>query len=94
MPNDKDRLITRFSTKENDFLRLKRIKLSAHDFSLIRIIGQGAFGQVKLVQKNDSGKVYAMKSMKKTDMFKQNQLAHVKAERDILAASSKTNWVV
>lgn len=30
--------------------------------------------QVRLVQKNDSGKIYAMKSLKKAEMFKKDQV--------------------
>jgi serine/threonine protein kinase len=35
-----------------------------------------------------------MKSLRKSEMIKRDQLAHVKAERDILAESTKTPWVV
>ncbi|KAA8567367.1 hypothetical protein EYC84_010392 [Monilinia fructicola] len=59
----------------------------------LKIIGKGAFGEVKLVQKKQDGKVYAMKSLIKTEMFKKDQLAHVRAERDILAESDSP-WVV
>lgn len=54
----------------------------------------GAFGEVRLVQKKDTGKVYAMKSLKKQDMIKKQQMAHVRAERDILAESCSTPWVI
>jgi len=35
-----------------------------------------------------------MKSLKKSDMMKKEQLAHVKAERDLLAESVNSEWVV
>ena len=35
-----------------------------------------------------------MKSLRKSEMIKRDQLAHVKAERDVLAESTKTPWVV
>jgi protein-serine/threonine kinase len=35
-----------------------------------------------------------MKSLKKADMMKKEQLAHVKAERDLMAESSSSPWVV
>jgi protein-serine/threonine kinase len=57
------------------------------------VIGKGAFGEVRLVQKTDTGKIFAMKTLKKDEMLKKDQLAHVRAERDILAAS-KSHWVV
>jgi protein-serine/threonine kinase len=49
---------------------------------------------VRLVQKKDTGRIFAMKSLKKADMMKKEQLAHVKAERDLMAESSSSPWVV
>ena len=49
--------------------------------------------QVRLVQKIDTGHVYAMKILRKTDMVAKEQLAHVRAERDILVEADHT-WVV
>ena len=40
--------------------------------------------QVRLVQKRDTGHVYAMKILRKEDMLVREQVAHVRAERDIL----------
>lgn len=45
------------------------------------------------MQKNDNGKIYAMKVLKKSEMVKKDQLAHVKAERDILV-DAESPWVV
>lgn len=59
----------------------------------MKVIGKGAFGEVRLVQKKDTGKIYAMKTLLKSEMYKKDQLAHVKAERDVLAGSDSP-WVV
>ncbi|RKP02442.1 hypothetical protein CXG81DRAFT_10753 [Caulochytrium protostelioides] len=80
--------------RESEFLRLRRVRMSASDFTSIKVIGRGAFGEVRLVQKVNTGKIYAMKIMRKRDMVERDQLAHVKAERDILAESARTPWVV
>ncbi|KAK4671822.1 Serine/threonine-protein kinase [Podospora pseudoanserina] len=79
--------------KEGQYLRFLRTKDKPENYNTIKIIGKGAFGEVKLVQKKSDGKVYAMKSLIKTEMFKKDQLAHVRAERDILAESDSP-WVV
>ena len=42
--------------------------------------------QVRLVQKIDTGHVYAMKVLRKSDMLAKEQVAHVRAERDILVS--------
>lgn len=34
--------------KETDFLRLKRTRLTASDFTSLKVIGRGAFGEVSL----------------------------------------------
>jgi len=79
--------------KETEFLRLKRSKLDVHDFDPLKVIGRGAFGEVRLVQKKDTGHVYAMKILRKADMLEKEQIAHVRAERDVLVEADH-QWVV
>jgi len=73
--------------------RLQRKKLSIADFQKISVIGRGAFGEVRVCRKKDDGLVFAMKIMKKEEMLKKNQVAHIRAERDVLALSD-CPWVV
>ena len=79
--------------KETEFLRLRRSRLGKNDFKSLKVIGRGAFGEVRLVQKLDTGHVYAMKILRKTDMVQREQIAHAKAERDILVEADNP-WVV
>merc|ERR1719348_2022006 len=81
------------AAKESEYLRLKRARLDAEDFEPLKVIGKGAFGEVRLVQKVDTGHVYAMKVLRKEDMVEKEQVAHVRAERDILVEVDHT-WVV
>jgi len=81
------------AVKETEFLRLRRSRLGVDDFDPIKVIGRGAFGEVRLVQKIDTGHVYAMKILRKSDMVMKEQLAHVRAERDILVEADH-QWVV
>ncbi|KAM9906739.1 hypothetical protein OXX79_001367 [Metschnikowia pulcherrima] len=89
----KNRQLQNLGKKESQFLRLRRTRLSLEDFITVKVIGKGAFGEVRLVQKRDTGKIYAMKTLLKAEMYKKDQLAHVKAERDVLAGSDSP-WVV
>ncbi|RKP11829.1 Serine/threonine-protein kinase CBK1 [Piptocephalis cylindrospora] len=89
----KHRQLQNHGRKESKFLRLRRTKLGLDDFQTVKVIGKGAFGEVRLVQKRDTGKIYAMKTLRKAEMFKKDQLAHVRAERDVLAESDSP-WVV
>ncbi|KAH0618788.1 hypothetical protein JD844_018264, partial [Phrynosoma platyrhinos] len=59
--------------KETEFLRLKRTRLGLEDFESLKVIGRGAFGEVRLVQKKDTGHVYAMKILRKADMLEKEQ---------------------
>ncbi|KAH9482652.1 Serine/threonine-protein kinase [Psilocybe cubensis] len=94
MPEErKNRQLQQLGKKESTFLRMKRTKLGLDDFRTVKVIGKGAFGEVRLVQKADTGKIYAMKLLKKDEMLKKDQLAHVRAERDVLAESNSP-WVV
>lgn len=92
-PARKEQLWSTAGRKEGQYLRFLRTKDKPENYSTVKIIGKGAFGEVKLVQKKGDGKVYAMKSLIKTEMFKKDQLAHVRSERDILAESDSP-WVV
>ena len=40
----------------------------------LQVIGKGAFGEVRLVQKIDTGHVYAMKILRKADMVEKEQV--------------------
>ena len=89
----KNRQLASLGKKESQFLRLRRTRLSLEDFQTVKVIGKGAFGEVRLVQKKDTGKIYAMKTLLKSEMYKKDQLAHVKAERDVLAQIDSP-WIV
>ena len=72
---------------------MKRCKLSVKDFIPLKVIGKGAFGEVRLVQKADTGHVFAMKGLRKADIVAKDQVGHVKAERDLLVVADP-QWVV
>lgn len=57
------------------FLRLRRTKIGLEDFRTVKVIGKGAFGEVRLCQKVDTGKIYAMKTLLKSEMFKKDQVS-------------------
>ena len=69
------------------------MKVNVRHFEPYKIIGRGAFGEVRVCKKKDTDDIVAIKKMKKTEMIMKNQVNHVKAERDILA-SSKNEWIV
>lgn len=95
IPEGKKRLeADNTAKKESNFLRFIRTRETVSNFSTLKIIGKGAFGEVRLVQRKTDAKIYALKSLIKSEMFKKDQLAHVRAERDILADSKDNPWLV
>ena len=79
--------------KEGENLRKKRQKLSIFDFEPIKIIGQGAFGEVRVCKYIPTNDIIAIKKMKKDEMHKKNQILHVRAEREVLS-QAKNEWIV
>lgn len=129
----------RWRQAESDNLRLaralssksgKRGKRPTDHYEVVRVLGKGSFGVVRLVRekphrlmlqsptdergpmnevelaeeirhRNQYGglsmaqrQVYAMKVIRKSDMLRNSQEGHIRAERDFLIASSHSRWVV
>lgn len=68
-------------------------KLTPFDFEDITVIGRGAFAEVRVVRKLDTGKIYAMKIMSKAEMVKKKQVDHIRAERDFFTIVDSP-WIV
>ena len=79
--------------KEGENLRKKRKKISIFDFEPLKIIGKGAFGEVRVCRYIPNDSIVAIKKMKKEEMHKKNQVLHVRAERDVLS-EAKNEWIV
>ncbi|KAF0734256.1 AGC protein kinase, variant [Aphanomyces euteiches] len=61
--------------------------MSVTDFDLLSVVGKGAYGKVFLAKKKagrNAGRVYAMKVLRKDDVFKKKQVEHTKSEQRIL----------
>ena len=128
-----------WAVRESDHLRQNRVLESKTNqmtgssgfdiagYQLVRILGKGSFGIVRLVREKDDARhmvewklassnvwrstfetqsiisreaqkakreVYAMKVIRKSDMLRNSQEGHLRAERDFLVASEKSRWVV
>ena len=49
-------------------------KLTINDFTFLKVVGKGSFGKVMQVRKNDDGKIYALKVLKKKELVKRKQV--------------------
>jgi len=108
--------------------RTKGVHISNYD--VVRVLGKGSFGVVRLVREKSEGldstghstssdsdrvsnvdgigdadipdisgqprqkQVFAMKVIRKSDMLRNSQEGHLRAERDFLVASENSRWVV
>lgn len=54
------------------------------EFEFLSVIGKGSFAKVTLVKEKETGRLYALKSMKKKYIEKKNQVKRIMTERDIL----------
>ncbi|EIN12732.1 Pkinase-domain-containing protein [Punctularia strigosozonata HHB-11173 SS5] len=59
--------------------------ISIDDFELITVIGKGSFGKVMQVRKRDTGRIYALKTIRKAHIVDRNEITHTLAERLVLA---------
>ena len=59
--------------------------ISMDDFELMKVLGKGSFGKVMQVRKKDTGRVYAMKIIKKSHIVQTDEVEHTLAERQVLA---------
>ncbi|CAF1345811.1 unnamed protein product [Didymodactylos carnosus] len=83
-----------FYTKYNVSTRdIKEKRVNLDDFSMLKVIGRGAFGEVHLVRKKTSGQIFAMKTLSKFEMLKRSDSAFFWEERNIMAFSN-SDWIV
>ncbi|ETW05086.1 AGC protein kinase [Aphanomyces invadans] len=57
---------------------------SLRQYTPLKIIGKGGFGQVMVARHNSTHQIVAIKTMSKYTLTTQNQVAHTKAERNVL----------
>lgn len=54
-------------------------------FDLLKVIGKGSFGKVMQVRKKDTGRIYALKTIRKAHIVSRSEVTHTLAERTVLA---------
>uniref|UniRef100_A0A7S2ZK09 non-specific serine/threonine protein kinase n=1 Tax=Rhodosorus marinus TaxID=101924 RepID=A0A7S2ZK09_9RHOD len=88
---EKKQIRTDHNRREILYAREKRKQMTENDFDSIHVIGQGAFGEVRLVRMKGSGEYYAMKKLLKEDMMRKEQIDHAWAERQVLVLANHRN---
>lgn len=62
----------------------KKKEITAQDFEHIKVIGRGGFSRVLLVRKKDTGRLYAMKILKKNKIIREKKVKPIISEREVL----------
>ena len=73
--------------------RKSREKQSIRDYESLAIIGRGAFGEVHVCREKKTGKIYAIKKIKKYILVIKNQIRHILNEQ-ILMSKASSPWIV
>ncbi|WZN62896.1 cAMP-dependent protein kinase [Chloropicon roscoffensis] len=55
------------------------------EFDILETLGTGTFGRVRLVKHKATGKFYALKALKKSEVIRLKQVEHIRSEKDILS---------
>ena len=77
--------------------------ITSSRYEVVKVLGKGSFGVVRLVrEKVDNSstscdpekkrEIYAMKVIRKSDMLRNSQEGHLRAERDFLVAAEGSRW--
>ncbi|OMJ76750.1 hypothetical protein SteCoe_23812 [Stentor coeruleus] len=59
--------------------------INIRNFNLIKVLGQGSFGRVLLMEKKDTKKIYAVKTILKQKLYSTKKKRHALVERQVLA---------
>eukprot|EP00051_Salpingoeca_urceolata_P014245 m.180984 g.180984 ORF g.180984 m.180984 type:complete len:505 (+) comp18025_c0_seq6:558-2072(+) len=69
-------------------------KATIDDFTLLKVIGKGSFGKVLLARHNAQQVVFAIKVLNKEAIIRQNEVRHIKSERNVLIQNFKHPFLV
>ncbi|KAF2156743.1 serine/threonine-protein kinase YPK2/YKR2 [Myriangium duriaei CBS 260.36] len=67
------------------FVENRQRSLKIEDFELLKVVGKGSFGKVMQVQKRDTHRIYALKTLRKAHIISRSEVAHTLAERSVLS---------
>ena len=90
---EKMKILSELRHLESEDLRKSRQKQTIRDYESKAIIGRGAFGEIHLCKEIKTGKVVAVKKIKKDLLIEKNQIMHIRNEQ-LFMAKVKSPWIV
>ena len=89
----KMKIINEINEIEIQKSRKIREKQTIREYESLKIIGRGAFGEVHVCREIKTGKIYAVKKIKKDILLQKNQIIHIRSEQKFMA-KVKSPWIV
>ena len=91
--SQKQQIIDEINQIEIQKSRKIREKQTIREYESLKIIGRGAFGEVHVCREIKTGKIYAVKKIKKDVLLQKNQVIHIRSEQQIMS-KIKSPWIV
>ena len=93
--DEKLKILSEMRHLESEDLRKVRQKQkqTIRDYESLTIIGRGAFGEVHVCREIKTGKIVAIKKIKKELLAKKNQIIHIRNEQ-LFMSKVKSPWIV
>ena len=73
--------------------RKNREKQTIREYESLKVIGRGAFGEVHVCREKKTGKIYAVKKIRKDILMQKNQIIHIRSEQQFMS-KVKSPWIV
>ena len=86
-------IINKINEIKSQKSRKNREKQTIREYESIKIIGRGAFGEVHVCREIKTGKIYAVKKIKKDVLMRKNQIIHIRSEQ-LFMSRVKSPWIV
>ena len=86
--------LNRRKDQAKDITTQKRDGMTIEDFEQMRVIGRGGFSRVILARKKDTGRLYAIKILKKDQLIVQGQTKPILSERRILEMLGEHPFII
>ena len=91
--NEKEKLKKEVYEKKILKTRKTQKKQTIYNYKYLEIIGRGAFGEFHVCKEIKTGKIVAIKKIKKDTIELKNQLIHIRNEQ-LLMSKIKNPWIV
>ena len=86
--------LARKPRRSSESSRERRRRLAPEDFETIGVLGRGAFAEVTLSRKRDTGAVYAIKRMRKADLVQRGHVERAWTEWMVQSEMDGNAWLV